>query len=298
MQQYLTIWDLVLTPIYLILLGYFAMRHRDKNYPAGHPLHAYYLPGLWVKFGGVLFIALVYQYYYGGGDTFRYFQYAKVINSSLSDSFYTWLKLILRTSVESDYKLYPYASQIEFYHDPASYMVVVISAIFGLLTFNTYIPSGLLFAYFSFTGIWAMFRTFATFYPNYIKHLSWAFLFVPSVCVWGSSIFKDTICMFGLGWMTYTTFRIFVNRDFSSKNLFLLCLSFYLIAVIKIYILLAFLPSLALWLLLTYSYKIRNSGIRFFIKLMAIGVVVLGFVFFSAQFSKELNKYSVDKLFT
>jgi hypothetical protein len=295
-QQYLTIWDLVLTPIYLILLGYFAMRHRDKNYPSGHPLHTYYLPGLWVKFGGVLFIALVYQYYYGGGDTFNYFKYANIVNSSLSDSLTTWVKLIFRVSVAEDYTLYPYASQIEFYSDPASYAIVSITAILGLLTFNTYIPCGLLFAYLSFTGIWAMYRTFYAAYPHLSKQLAIAFLFVPSVFVWGSSVFKDTVCMFGLGWLTYTTFRIFVHRDFSIKNLFLLVLSFYLVGIIKVYILLAFLPSLALWLLLTYSYKIKNGAVRFFIKIAAIGVVILGFVFFSSQFSKELNKYSVDKL--
>jgi hypothetical protein len=295
-QQYLTIWDVVLTPVFLIILGYIAKNHRDQHYPKGHALHAYYLPGLWVKFGGVLFIALIYQFYYGGGDTYNYYKYANIVNSSLSESFITWIKLIFRVSVDDDYRLYPYASQIEFYHDAASYAIVSISAILGLFTYNTYIPTGLLFAYLSFTGIWAMFKTFTGFYPRLSKYLAIAFLFVPSVFVWGSSVFKDTVCMFGLGWMTYTTFRIFVNRDFSLINLFILGLSFYLVAVIKIYILLAFLPSLALWLLLTYSYRIRNSGIRFFVKIAALSTVFIGFVLISAQFSKELNKYSVDRL--
>lgn len=273
-----------------------AKNFRDKHYPVGHALRKYYLPGLWVKFGGVIFIALVYQYYYGGGDTFNYFTYANIVNSSLWESFPTWLNLILRVSVENDYTLYPYASQIEFYHDPASYAIVSLTALLGLLTFNTYIPTGLLFAYISFSGIWAMYKTFYNSYPHLAKHLAIAFLFVPSVFVWGSSVFKDTVCMFGLGWMTYTTFRIFIYRDLSLKILFLLSLSFYLVAIVKIYILLAFLPSLALWLLLTYSHKINSAAARFLVKIMAIGIVVLGFVFFSAQFSKDLNRYSIDRL--
>jgi hypothetical protein len=295
-EQYLTIWDLVLTPIYLIILGYMAKSYRDKHYPVGHALRKYYLPGLWVKFAGVIFIALIYQFYYGGGDTFNYYKYANIVNSSFWDSFPTWLNLIMRVPVDNDYNLYPYASQIEFYQDPASYAIVSISALLGLITFNTYIPTGLLFAYISFSGIWAMYKTFYNSYPHLAKHLAIAFLFVPSVFVWGSSIFKDTVCMFGLGWMTYTTFRIFNYRDFSLKILLLLGLSFYLIAIIKIYILLAFLPSLALWLLLTYSHKIRSTAGRFLVKIMAIGIVILGFAFFSAQFSKDLNRYSVDRL--
>jgi hypothetical protein len=295
-QQYLTTWDLVLTPIYLIVLGYFAKWQRDKKYPKGHPLRPYYLPGLWVKFGGVIFIALIYQYYYGGGDTYNYFLHAKIINSSLDDSITTWLKLILRTPVDSDPALYPYASRMEWYFDSASYPVASISAVLGLLNGTTYIPIALLFAYISYTGIWAMYKTFSAAYPHLIKQLAIAFLFVPSVFVWGSSIFKDTICMFGLGWMTYTTFRIFVNRDFSLKNFLLLTLSFYLVGIIKIYILLAFLPSLTLWLLLTYSHRIRISIIRYVMMIAAVGIIVLAFVTFSKEFSKELNRYSLERI--
>src|SRR5436309_338124 len=97
-MQYLTLWDLILTPLYLLILSFFARRHRDKKYPVGHPLRKYYLPGLYIKFGGVIFIALIYQYYYGGGDTFNYFDHCKIINSSLSDSFGTLIDLLTRTS--------------------------------------------------------------------------------------------------------------------------------------------------------------------------------------------------------
>jgi hypothetical protein len=295
-NQYLTIWDLVLTPLFLGVLIFIARRQRDKKYPVGHPLRIYYLPGLYVKFFGAIFIALVYQFYYHGGDTFNYFMQSRVINSSLNDSFGTWTKLILRISPDVDPKLYAYVSQMEFYQDPASHMVNVIAAIFGLLNGTTYIPIALLFAYFSFTGIWAMYKTFAQIYPGLVKPLAFAFLFIPSTFVWGSAIFKDTICMFGLGWMTYTTFRIFVNKDFSLQNFLLLALSFYLIAVVKIYILLAFLPAISLWVLLTYSHRIASSGVRFIVWIFFIGLISFGFIFFANRFSKELNKYSLEKI--
>jgi hypothetical protein len=296
MQQYLTIWDLVLTPIYLLVIIFLAKRHRDKNYPVGHPLRKYYLPGLYVKLFGAIFIALIYQYYYGGGDTFRYYDHSRIINSSLSDSFITWWKLIFRTSYENDPKLYSYISQMEFYNDTSSYPVAVAGAVLGLLNFTTYIPIALLFAYFAYTGIWAMYKTFAGVYPSLTKQLAIAFLFIPSTFVWGSAIFKDTICMFGLGWMTYTTFRIFLNRDFSAKNIFLLALSLYLIAVVKLYILLAFLPAVSLWILLSYSHKISSSGLRFIARIFFVGITIAGFAFFAGKFSQELNKYSLDRI--
>jgi len=294
--QYLTIWDLVLTPIYLLILVAIAKRQRDKRYAAGHPLRKYYMPGLYVKFGGAIFIALIYQYYYGGGDTYNFFQHSQIINSALNDSFSNWLNLLAHKSPDSHPQLYQYTSQMEWYNDPSSYTVAVLGAIFGLLNGTSYLPIALMFAYFSFTGVWAMYKTFVNLYPKLHKELAIAFLFIPSTFVWGSALFKDTVCMFGLGWMVYTTFRIFVNGDFSFRNLFMLVVSFYLIAIIKLYILLAFLPALSLWLLLTYSHKIKTAGLRWMANLLFIGVIIAGFFFFTQRFAAEMNRYSLEKV--
>lgn len=295
-MQYLTIWDLVLTPVYLGILIFIARRYRDKHYPPGHPLRKYYLQGLYVKFGGAIFIALIYQYYYDGGDTFNYFYHSQVINSSLHTSFSTWLNLILHKSPDIDPNMYQYTSQMYWYVDPSAYTVSAIGAVLGLLNGTTYIPISLLFAYISYSGIWAMYETFTKVYPTMHKPLAYAFLFIPSTLVWGSAFFKDTICMFGLGWMTYSTFRIFVNRDFSLRNFFLLSFSFYLIAVIKIYILLAFVPALGLWLLMTYSRKITSLGARWIINLFFLGFIVTGFYFITKTYAKQLNEYSIENI--
>jgi hypothetical protein len=293
---YLSVWDVILTPVFLIVLGLIAKTIRDKHYPKGNPLRKYYLPGLFIKFGGAIFIAIIYQFYYAGGDTYNYFYHSKIINSALDESISTWFQLITRQPLESEPRLYNYIARLEWYHDPSSYSVAVIGAIMGLTNGTTYIPIALLFAFFSYTGIWAMYKTFVNIYPKRHKELALAFLFIPSTFVWGSAIFKDTICMFSLGWLTYTTFRIFVNKDFSFKNLSLLVLSFYLIALIKLYILLAFLPALSLWLLMTYSHKIRSTGVRFVVNVLFIGVIIGGFFLFTQKFAEEMNKYSLEQL--
>lgn len=279
-----------------MVLSFIAKRHRDKKYPTGHPLRKYYMPGLYAKFAGAIFIGLIYQYYYHGGDTYNYFLHARVINSALDDSFTTWFQLITHSSVDSNPHLYPYASQMEWYNEASSYTVAVFAAIFGLLSATSYMPIALLFAFFAYTGIWAMYKTFVNLYPALYKQLAIAFLFIPSTLVWGSSIFKDTICMFGLGWMTYATFRIFVNRDLSFRNIVLLILSFYLTAVIKLYILLAFIPALSLWLLMTYSKKIRSVALRWIVNLGFATVTITGFLYLSNKFANELDKYSLQNI--
>ncbi|HYH14036.1 MAG TPA: hypothetical protein VD794_02385, partial [Flavisolibacter sp.] len=294
--QYLTIWDFLLTPVYLIVLTAIAKGMRDKRYPFGHPLREYYLKGLYVKFAGAIFIALVYQYYYGGGDTFNFFRHAQIINSSFSDSVSVWFKLITRQPFEENPDLYPYISRMYWYDDPASYLVATITAILGLFTGTTYIPTALLLAFFTYTGIWAMYRTFANIYPSIYKPLAIAFLFIPSTFVWGSAIFKDTVCMFGLGWLTYTVFRIFISKDFSFKNISLLSISFLLLLKIKIYILLAFLPALGIWLLTTYSSHIPSAALRTATWIFFIGLALGAFYMMAGVFAEELNKYSLDKI--
>jgi hypothetical protein len=294
--QYLTIWDLILTPFYLLILIWIAKRQCNKRYPVGHALRPYFMNGLYVKFAGAIFVGLIYQYYYGGGDTFEYFKHTKIINSAFNDSFTTWLKVLTRQPLQGNPEVYAYASQMQWYGDPASYSVPAIGAIFGVFCGTNYMPIALLFAYFSFTGVWAMYRTFANLYPKLHKELAIAFLFIPSTFVWGSGMFKDTLCLFGLGWMVYSTFRIFVNRDFSFKNLLMLLFSFYLVATVKLYILLAFLPALSLWLLLSYSYKIKTAGLRFLVTILFIGLAIVGFLFFTGRFAKEMNKYSLERV--
>lgn len=102
--------------------------------------------------------------------------------------------------------------------------------------------------------------------------------------------------MFALGWMVYTVFRIFLNRDFSLKNMALLALSFYLLAVVKIYILMAFLPALSIWLLMSYSKRIRSSALRLTTRVLVICACIAGLVLLSQSLSAELGRYSLDNL--
>ena len=296
-QSHLTIWDFILTPVFILILTAIAKSQRDKRYPRGHPLRPYYLKGLYLKFAGAIFIGLIFEYYYGGGDTYHFFYHARVVNSSLNESFGTWFKLITRQSVIENPELYKYVSQnLEWYYDAPSYTVVQLTAIFGLITGTLYLPTAMLFAFFSFTGIWAMYRTFVNIYPKLYKGLALAFLFIPSTFVWGSAIFKDTVCMFGIGWLTYTTFRIFINKDFSKKNIFLLVMSFYLVYSTKLYILMAFMPALSVWLLTTYSSKIKSGGLRFLSKIAFIIICGAAFLLFIRVFASDLQRYSLDNI--
>lgn len=298
--HFITAFDYVLLPFFLLIVYYIAYRVCNKKYPKSHsyvhPWRKYFIAGFSLKIFGAIFIGLVYEFYYKGGDTSAFFYHAKVINQSLDDSPLKWLNLIFHTADPYDPDYYEYINQMFWYNSPSAYLVSSTTAVFNVITFNTYLPTSVIFAALSFTGMWAMFRTFAEQYPKLTKPIAICILFIPSTFVWGSGIFKDTICMAALGWMTFASFRMLIRKQFRMKYMWILLLCFYLLAIIKIYIILVFIPALALWILSTYSHKTKNAVVRFGLKVFVYGSIVGGFFAVTKSFADQLGQYSLEKL--
>lgn len=295
-MQFITWLDYVLLPFYIGIIYIFAYNFRNTHYPPGHPWRPFFIPGLTVKIGGAIFIGLIYQYYYGGGDTVHYFEHAQVINSAFWDSPIKWLNLVFHNADWYSGEYSEYVSRLYWYTTLNNYAVGAVAAVLGLLTLDTFLPTSVLFAAVSFTGMWAMFRTFAKQYPLIVRRIALVTLFIPSTFVWGSGIFKDTLCMFGLGWLLYSTYYLILQRSFNLKTVLLGLIGFYLLYTIKLYILVAFVPALLFWLFISYSSRIRSGAVRFITGLTLSGVVIGSIVLISDRLTKELGQYSVESI--
>lgn len=295
-MQFITILDYILLPIYLTLIFLFAVNFRDRYYPKGHPWRKYFIPGLSVKLFGAVAIGMIYQYNYGGGDTTVYYTQALVVNEAIMSDPFKGIKLLLHLPdvYSADYQLY--ISRMEWYFGPNMYIVIAIAAFFNLFTFSSFLITSLLFAVLSFTGIWALFRTFATQYPQYLRPVALSVLFIPSCFLWSSGIFKDTLCMWGMGWLIYCVFQLMVQRNFSATNIILLILSFMLVALVKIYIILALAPSIFMWLSFIYTKNIRSNfsraAVKVFLLISSMSVVYA----LLNVFEDKLGSYALDNI--
>ena len=258
-MQYITIIDYVLLPIYLFIVFIVAVYFRNKYYPKKHPLRNYFLWAFALKIFGGIFVGLVYQYYYKGGDTLNYWNHTLIINSSLQDSFTTWLKLVTSSANQYDTDVFPYTALMQWYNSPAEYFVPALGAFLGLFTLTTYLPTTVLFSALSFIGVWKLFVVFTKLYPSLIKQMAVAFLFIPSVIFWGSGFLKDTITFSCIGWVTHFFYVIFYENKKIIRNSLLSLFFLYIIIVIKPYIVIAFLPAIFLWGIGLLSYKIANK---------------------------------------
>ncbi|HNP17447.1 MAG TPA: hypothetical protein PKL31_03345 [Fulvivirga sp.] len=260
--------DFIVTPLVLLVVYILAYRLRPRFTDVN--TRRFFIPALTVRIIGALAVGFIYQFYYGGGDTFGYHTHGSaIIWDAFVDSPISGLRLLFANeNLMPD--LFDYTSKIWFYGDLPSYFVIRIAAVFDLLTFRVYSATAVLFACMSFTGIWALYNFFCQNFPGLYKMLAIAVLFVPSVFFWGSGIFKDTITLTALGWATYSFDQFFFQKRKIAGNAIILLLTFFIIFSIKKYILLCFIPALIIWI-----YTSNLASIRSFV----IKIMVAPFIF-------------------
>lgn len=288
--------DFILLPIYLLIIINIFNNYADKHYPEGHPWRKYFKMGFYIKIAGAIGIGLVYQYYYQGGDTSYYYYHARLINSSFFDSPRIWFGLLTNTADPHAMEYHKYIHYMLWYEAPSEYLVCKITTIISIVGLQSFLVTSVLFAVLAFPGAWMLFKTFAEKFPQISRYIAVAILFLPSVVMWGSGIFKDTICMSALGWLTYSSVKLFVDRKFQLKYFVQLFLASYLIIQIKVYILMAFGPSLFIWLLFIYSSKLKSAFVRILNNIGILALSVAGFIMIAGKFSEELGQYSLEKI--
>lgn len=280
-------------PIYLFIL--YGLAYLFKPRVTNRETSKYFIPALSAKFIGAISLGLIYQFYYGGGDTIAaYHNGSAQIWKAFLESPLIAFQLI---TAGSDYEgaTFSYASNIIAYGDLSTYFVVRAAGLFSLFTFNSYYANALLFASLSFSGSWALFHSFHNLYPHLTKKIAVIVLFIPSVVFWGSGILKDTLTFAAVAWLFYAFSNIFLQKKSSPLNIIILIISGAVILHIKIYIALCLFPSLIIFFITSRSKKIKNK----FVRLLMAPILLISAGFFSYQSISYLGsinpQYSVDQ---
>jgi hypothetical protein len=256
------------------------------------------MPAFTLKIFGAILLGIIYQYYYKGGDTLNYWHQTQVINSSMSDSFWTWLRLVTGRADIYDIDVYNYTTQFYWYGiRTPEYLISVIGALIGIFTMTTYLPTAVIFAAISFIGVWKLYIVFTKLYPRLSKQLAYAFLFIPSVVFWGSGFMKDTITLSCMGWVTHFFYLVFFENKKVVQNSFFALLFLYIIYIIKTYIVLAFLPATLLWGVGLLSYKIKDTRLILFVRYFLYASAIGGIILVSGKLEAEMfGEYNVENV--
>jgi len=286
--------DLIIGPIVAIIILGGAMLVRP--WVTYEENRKYFLPALSLKLVGAILLGALYQFYYGGGDTFAYFTHG---GRQVYEAFYeqpgVGLKLIFADN-NLEGGVYQYAARIWMYRDAPSYMVVRIAGVFAILTGGTYSGTALLFALVSFSGLWAMYMAFCKLFPNHVLGLAVAILFIPSTIFWGSGILKDSITFGMLGWSTAALIQLLYWRRRPWSWALVLALALFLAFSIKEYIVLSFLPAAMIWSYFILIKKVYNKMLRLLIAPFVIaGMLILsGYTVYKV--GENSPRYSINNL--
>lgn len=295
MKENLSVFDLLLPPIYLVIVLSYAYYVKKKNIRS-KPEYEYFIPGLIARIGGAIALGLVYFFYYDGGDTTNYHQsaaaYVNLFFEDQDDFFWGWLGNA--KGYEWNFFNQKTGYPVYYHRDSHSFFVVRLLIPIVALGFNTYFSSAILTATITYGGLWKLYQTFLSEFPLLKKELAIACLFIPSCIFWGSGLMKDSFTLSAVGWFTYSFYHFFIKKNRKPAYVFGLIISSFIILAIKPYIFFALLPGAILWLSNNLIKKINHKFIRTITAPLFITLAIFGGYYSLEQMGDSLGMYKVD----
>jgi hypothetical protein len=280
--------DFLLFPIYVVLF-YFIFSARRKNYTDPILKH-YHKQGFWIK----IFAVMAFTFFntmISVGDSFLLFftEGTNICHMILKDS--SQIKWLYLPSIDFDQTLLKNPNNMGYLKNENNYMIARITAIFSFVSFSKYLILNLCFSMLSFSGVWRLYRFFYEQYPHLHKQLAIAILYLPTFVFWSSGILKDPICTGALGWLTYALYETFYKKKDLLKNIVIIFISGYLLYVIKVYILISYVPFFVLFLVLKNVNLIKSRVMRIGFVAGLIVVAITMFTTVMSQLAGTLGAY-------
>src|SRR5665647_693726 len=285
--------DLILVPVYILLL-YFFFRSIRKKYK-DPLLQKYHRRAFWIKiFACLLFI--LYNVYISPGDSTGLYQqegnnlYDLILNNSDN------LKYIFRKGKDFDLSLVKNPYNKGYFSSEANFMVIRLDALFSFISFGSYAVINLFFASIAFSGLWKLFLFFYEQYPKMHKQFAFSILYFPTVVFWSSGLLKDSLCIAAIGWLTYAVYGLLFRKKSILKNLLILFISGYFLAILKVYILLAYVPFFVVFIILKNIQGLKIKLFKYLLAPTLIALSVLAFTQILSSYQDDLGGYAVEDL--
>ncbi|MDG1477355.1 MAG: hypothetical protein P8Q14_09420 [Vicingaceae bacterium] len=292
----ITIFDYGLGFFYIVMIYLVAFAYKSKK-ELDDDNYQLYLYALSVKiFGGLGFMFLT-VYYWGGGDTYSYFNTGRDFLSHIMEDPLERLKLYFSSVENMNWYKYEFAyNRHSFLGSGANFATVKITSIINFFCFQSYVVSTIMFSLMSFFGVWNMYYVFCRIYPHLKKPLFYGFFFIPSVILWGSGILKDTITLASMGWLVYSFINLIIFKRKKFLSFVIILIATITIASIKPYILYVLYPCLFIWVQGNLKMLIKSNLFRKLLAPFIALVLVVSSFFLAEELSQGAGKYNLDRI--
>lgn len=284
MQSEKFLEDLLFSLPYILVLLLIGLAIKSK-YQKKNIEYKYFFTGLLVKLLGVFLFALIYIFYYQGGDTLSYFIGSEALGNLLLHDFEKGFAILFNTDSPHNHfnsfnLITGYPPTYMFYGEE-TFNVCRYTTVFSLIGFNSFFATSFLLSFCSYVGLWKFYQLLTKLYPELQKQLSFFVLFIPSLFFWGSGIMKDTYVLCSVCWITYNFHMFFIERKKLMINGILLAFNLFIIINIKSYVIISLIPGMLLWLNYSYLRSIKSVLLKLlFLPVLFTVITILGIYIF------------------
>lgn len=291
--------DIILGPIYLLLVFFIASRLKSRLVKDEFESSVYYKV-LSFKIFAVTFFALIYQFYYGGGDTFGFFAWTKRLVQYFFESPGDALEVIFTNDISAFYK-FKYSEYVQYYsyllkYETRELTFVKLMFFINMISLNTYIAASYTLTLIIFVCNWSLYRVFADNFKTIKKQLVYSVMLIPSVAFWGGGFMKDSISYAGICLAIYCIDRIFITGKKRIFNLAILITALSIILAVRGFVVLSLIPAVIMWIFTSFKDKIKSPALRYLSIPILVGFGVITIIGLITVVGNELGRFSVDEL--
>lgn len=297
-----TVEDIFLVPLCYMLL-FVIFRAIVRKYSLEH--RRFFNIAFHFRMFCTIAFSLIVAYYYNGGDSEMYYYAARDLQYGVMQDGYSVWNIFTTAKVDpagplaryffDDVDKYPV---LAFMAAPGNFAVPKLALIPSILFLKSYLCIGMLFSFFALGGSIRLYKLFNNYFPLLRRPIAFATLFLPSVCFWSSGLLKDSICFGAIGFLLYAIFNVFIRKKRIISSLLWIIVGAGLLYYVKVYILLAMLPAITLWLFSELNKSVRDPLLRklwsFFTIVSAITLVAVLINYVTS--SASLSSFRLDNI--
>lgn len=178
-----------------------------------------------------------------------------------------------------------------FFNEESNFMVTRFVGFISFFTFGKYLAINLFFSMLAFSGVWRLYLFFYDLYPHLHKQLAIAILYLPTFVFWSSGVLKDSLCVGALGYLSYALYCLFIKKSGFIKNTFIILTASWLLSILKVYILVSYLPFFILFIILYHLRRVKNMFLKSLIVLFFLSSSIAGFVLSLENIESALGNF-------
>lgn len=286
--------DFILFLLYVIAFHLFFSARRKRM--SDHILRKYHNQGFWIRVFSSVAFSIFFVYLTPGDSTSLYYPegyhlYRLILNHPVKN-----IHLLFTSGINYDENLLSNPDNINSFKLESNFLVTRLVAVICFFTFGRYLLINLFFSLIAYTGIWRLYNFFYEHYPHLHKKLAVTIIYLPTLVFWSSGVLKDPICICMLGWLTYALYNLVEKRVFSFKNIAITIIAAFTLYVVKVYIIVCYLPFFMLYLLLTNIKLLQSKILKWGIGIVILTVSVFGIFELADILKDELGFFALDKI--